>query len=165
MAKKKKTDPEEDDDNFGEDLFGDDEIESIYPKIEKSTEADKVEKVEEVEGAVEAEFEEELEFELEQEAEAPDYKYLSLEIKSGIKENDYELKVIGQSHGFCNILVKHLLEVEGVKIAAYKYTRIEPAKIFIQIEQSNKIKEILHKAIESLREEVMEVQKLFEKIS
>ena len=72
----------------------------------------------------------------------------------------------GQSHGFCNILVKHLLDTEGVNIAAYKVTGIEPPKIFIRLDnlKDYKIKDILHKSIESLRSKVVETQKLFKKL-
>ncbi len=162
MAKKKaiKTEDKDEDDleEFMEDLLEDEEIESVYPKVEEK------EDIESVPSSTEEIIEEE-EFELEEEPLFPDYKYLSLSINKGEAENDYELIVQGQSHGFCNILVKHLLNIEGVNIAAYKATNISPAQVFIRLENSKnyKIKDILHKAIETLREEVLEVQKLFKK--
>ena len=66
-----------------------------------------------------------------------------------------------------NILVKHLLLIEGVNVAAYKVTNIEPPTVFIRLENSKdyKIKDILYKGIESLRKEVIEVQKLFKKLT
>ena len=163
MAKKKKVETEED--NDFEDLE-EEEIESVYPEIEKksSEELKDIEKPapEEEEGE-EGEEIEELEFELEEE-EIPDYKYLNLILSTGLSENDYELKIEGQSHGFCNIFVKHLLNIEGVNMAAYKYTHIDPAQIFIRLEPGHKIKEIIYQGIESLREEVIEVQKIFNKL-
>jgi len=163
MAKKKKVEPEEDDDF--EDLEEDD-FESAYPEIEKKS-SEKLKDVKEPQpfAAEEEEEIEEFEYELEEEVEIPEYKYLNLILNKGISENDYELQVEGQSHGFCNILVKHLLIIEGVNMAAYKYTRIDPPQIFIRLEPGYKIKEIIHQGIESLREEILEVQKTFKKLA
>ncbi len=162
MAKKKAVKPTENDeeelDDFVDEFLEDDEIESVYPKIKEKKDADAPTSLEE------GEEEEDMEFEIEEEPRFPDYKYLNLEIKKGVGDNDYELFVEGQSHGFCNILVKHLLTIEGVNLAAYKYTKLEPATIFIRLEKNYKIKDILHKGIELLREEVIEVKKLFQKL-
>jgi len=166
MAKKKavKTEDKDEDelDELADELLDDEEIEDVFPKLEEKEEDEAISP-----SAEETIEEEELEFELEEEARFPDYKYLSLSLNRGQGENDYELMVEGQSHGFCNILVKHLLEIEGVNIAAYKVTGIEPSKIFIRLENAKKfkIKEILNKGIEALREEVVEVQKLFKKLT
>jgi len=165
MAKKKKAKAEEDDsdvDDLGD--FEDGEIEIAIPKTEKKPPIeDKIEDLDSTdimgeEGLIEEEFE------LELEEEKPTYRFLDLKLTKGVNENDYELAVEGQSHGFCNIFVKHLLNIEGVNIAAYKVTRIEDPKIFIRLEKGYKIKEILHKGIENLREEVLDVQKLFQKL-
>ncbi len=166
MAKKKATKPEdteevEIDDNVDE-LLEEEEVESVYPKI------DEKEKSEPSPASLEESIEEEEEeFEIEEEPRFPDYKYLNLEINKELGENDYEISVEGQSHGFCNILVKHLLEIEGVKIAAYKVNNVELPKIFIRLENSKnyKIKDILYKGIESLRAKVIEVQKVFKKLT
>jgi DNA-directed RNA polymerase subunit L len=164
MAKKKvpkkEEDSEEDLGEFMEELLEEEEVESVYPKVEAKKGVESVPPPDE-------EIIEEEEFELEEEPLFPDYKYLNLSLNKGQGENDYELIVEGQSHGFCNILVKHLLNIEGVNIAAYKATNIYPAQIFIRLENSKnyKIKDILHKGIESLREEVLEVQKIFKKLT
>ena len=162
MAKKKKVESEDEDDF--EDLE-EEEIESVYPEIEKKTK-EEPEDIEKPLQTVPEEEEdlEELEYELEEEPEVPDYKHLNLILSTGLSENDYELQIEGQSHGFCNIFVKHLLNIEGVNMAAYKYTRIAPAQIFIRLEPGQKIKEIIYQGIESLREEVIEVQKIFNKL-
>ncbi|UCD00907.1 MAG: hypothetical protein JSV23_08465 [Promethearchaeota archaeon] len=165
MAKKKPVKTEDKDeeelDELVDELLNDEDIENVYPKLEEKEETEL--KTPSAEESVE---EEELEFEIEEEAMFPDYKYLNLRLSKGQGENDYELMVEGQSHGFCNILVKHLLEIEGVNIAAYKVTGIEPPKIFIRLDNSKKfkIKDILNKGIESLREEVVDVQNLFKKL-
>ena len=162
MAKKKAAKATENDeeefDDFVDELLEDNEIESVYPKIKEKKEIETPNSLEE------SIDEEDMEFELEEESRFPDYKYLNLEIKRGVRDNDYELFIEGQSHGFCNILVKHLLNIEGVNIAAYKYTKIQPATIFIRLVKGYKIKDILHKGIELLREEIIEVQKVFEKL-
>ncbi|MFX1320429.1 MAG: RpoL/Rpb11 RNA polymerase subunit family protein [Promethearchaeota archaeon] len=173
MAKKKSVKPlEEKDEEFDEledELLEDEDFESVYPKLEKETKEgdDKSRIPSTVDNEVSEYPEEELEYEMEEEVKFPSYRYLNLKIKKDIGKNDYELIVEGQSHGFCNILVKHLLEIEGVNIAAYKDTKIEPSTIFIRLEnlKKYKIKEILHRGIESLRDEVKEVQKLFKKIT
>ncbi len=166
MAKKKagKTEEKDEDelDELVDELLDDEEIESVYPKLEEK------EKVESISSSDEDFIEEEEEeFEEEEEPRFLDYKFLDLDLIRGQSDNDFELIVEGQSHGFCNILVKHLLKIEGVNIAAYKSTNIEPSKIFIRLENSKtyKIKDILHKGIESLRSEVVEVQKLFKKLT
>jgi DNA-directed RNA polymerase subunit L len=158
MAKKKavKTEDKIEDeiDELVDELLDEEEIERIYPKLEEKESGP----------SIAEEIIEEEEFELEEEPRFPDYKYLHLELKRGQGEHDYELLLEGQSHGFCNNLVKHLLNISGVNIAAYKVNNIEPPKIYIRLEKNYKIKDILHKGIESLREEVMEVQKIFKKI-
>jgi len=85
-------------------------------------------------------------------------------LKRGFRDDDYTLSVEGQSHGFCNIYVQHLLETEGVNSAAYKITRIVPPEIFIRLEDGYEIKKILYNAIEKLRAEVGKVEKLFKKL-
>ncbi len=163
MAKKKVVKPEENEEEeleeLEDDLFGDHEIDIEYPKVKEDLSSSP--SIEEDDTVSEEE-----EFELEEEARFPEYKHLDLSINKSAGKNDYELSIEGQSHGFCNILVNHLLNIEGVKVAAYKVTKIEPSKLFIRLEDSKKfkIKDILLKAIESLRAEVLDVQKLFQKL-
>ncbi len=153
MAKKKAEPKEEELDT------DDEEIESHYPDLsddskskESSVSIDVVDDEEEEEG-----------FEIEPEPE-PEYKFLQLAMKKGFRDDDYSLSVEGQSHGFCNIFVQHLLETEGVNSAAYKITRIDPPEIFIRLEDGYEIKKILYKAIENLRAEVEEAEKVFKKL-
>jgi len=70
----------------------------------------------------------------------------------------------GQSHGFCNILVRHLLDVEGVNVAAYKITNIDLPKIFLRIKEGYKIKDIIFKGISALSNELSSVEKVFSKL-
>lgn len=164
MAKKKVEPKKEESDIEDEDLFDDEELESHYPDLLKGTKSGNESLSEDLsEDDEELEFEED--FEIETGPELPDYKYLKLDLKKGVNENDYTLIVEGQSHGFCNILVQHLLETEGVNSAAYKITKITPPEIFIRLEDGYKIKKILLKTIETLRTEVAEVQKIFKKLT
>jgi DNA-directed RNA polymerase subunit L len=168
MAKKKPTKPvieaDEELDDIEDELLEDEDQISELPKTSEPTESGAVSSSI-GESDIDSEEEEEV-FEIEEEPRYPDYRHLSLDLIKTLGDNDFELTVKGQSHGFCNILVKHLLETEGVKAAAYKVTGIVPPQIFIRLEESRKvkIKDILYKAIESLREEVLEVQKLFQKL-
>jgi len=157
-AKKKPADDLEDD--FSD--LEEDEIEIALPKIDKKIEKEDKEISLDIDEITEEDYEQELEDE--EKPEIPDYKYVKLNIHKGLSENDYELDLISQSHGLCNILVKYLLNTEGVKLAAYKITGIEPPKIFIRLENGQKIKDILHKSINSLLVEVVEVEKLFQKL-
>jgi DNA-directed RNA polymerase subunit L len=99
-----------------------------------------------------------------EEEEGPGYKYLDLQIQKGKGINHYEIFIEGQSHGFLNVLVKHLLNLEGVDLAAYKKTDIEAPKIFIKLKDGHKIKNTLRDGLESLREEVLSAQKTFKKL-
>ena len=166
MAKKKKTEPEDDDLGIDEfDDIEDGEIEIAVPSLEKKPTKEGEEPTTDDVSTDEDDEEEEIEdYVFEIEDETPPFKFVHLDLEKGENENDYILSVDGQSHGFCNIFVKHLLEIEGVNIAAYKVTRIEPPKIFIRLESGKKIKEIIHKGIEALREEVSEVEQLFQKL-
>lgn len=163
MAKKKKSEDVEedlDDEDFG-DLGGDD-IELAVPKLGKKKEIGVGEEY------VEDEMEEGgLEEELEPlpEEEIPDYKYLDLDILKLEGANYYEVQIPGQSHGLLNIMVKDLLETEGVSMAAYKVNKLDPPKIFIKLENDkHKIKDILYDCIERLKSDVQEIQKMFLKI-
>ena len=155
MAKKKK-ETELEDEDFGD--FDDMDIEIAIPSMGEGEEGVAAEG-EEGEEALEEEWE------LPVEDEGPDYKYLSLKLKRGKKENDYELDVLGQSHGFLNVMVRNLLEIEGVNMAAYKIDKLRPPRIFIRLEDEKyQIKEILLEGIENLRDEVSEAKKVFKEL-
>jgi len=167
MAKKKPAKPVDEDelDDIEDDLLDKDDLESEDTKVSDNSESKAISSSTE-ESDVDSEEEEEEPYEIEEEPRYKDYRYLKLALIKTPGENDYELSVEGQSHGFCNILVKHLLQTEGVKAAAYKITGIVPPQIFIRLEENgnHKIKDILFKAIESLRGEVLEAQKVFQKL-
>jgi DNA-directed RNA polymerase subunit L len=100
----------------------------------------------------------------EEKIEKKDYKHLKLELTKGLNENDHVLLIEGQSHGFCNALVKQLLPLKGVTSAAYRITTIKPPEIFIRLEEGYKITDILFEAIESLRKETQEAEEIFKKL-
>ena len=160
MAKKKAEPKKEDIDIEEEDLVDDEEVESHYPDLSDNSKS-KEESV--TIDVVDDEEDEDEGYEIEPE-ELPTYKFLTLALKKGFRDDDYTLSVEGQSHGFCNIYVQHLLETEGVNSAAYKITIIDPPEIFIRVEDGYEIKKILYKAIEKLRAEVGKVEKIFKKL-
>lgn len=169
MAKKKVGPKEEESklEDVEEDIFDKEDIDSHYPDVSNETvKKDETPPAETPEQTEKVESEEELEEEVEQAPELPEYTILKLNLISGPGDNDYTLTLEGQSHGFCNILVKHLLMVEGVKAAAYKITEIaiSPPQIFIRLEDGYKLKEIFNKGVDALRNEVAETQKLFKKL-
>jgi DNA-directed RNA polymerase subunit L len=162
LAKKKAEPKEEKLDSGDKDLFDDEKIESHYPDVSNDSKS-KEESVA-IDVVDEEEEEEEESYEVEPEPE-PTYKYLTLAMKKeGARDDDYVLSVEGQSHGFCNIFVQLLLEMEGVNSAAYKITKLVPPEIFIRLEDGYKINEILYKTIEVLRTEVGKVEKVFKKL-
>ncbi len=171
MAKKKIEPKEEDSDleDIKEDLFDKEDIDSHYPDVSnesvKKDETPITETPEQTE-KVESEEEGEEEEEVEQAPELPEHTILKLNVINGPGDNDYTLTLEGQSHGFCNIFVKHLLTIEGVIAAAYKITEIaiSPPQIFIRLEDGYKLKKVFLKGIDSLRNEVDETQKLFKKL-
>jgi len=162
LAKKKAEPKEENLDTDDKEVLDDEEIESHYPEISDDSKP----KEESVSiDVVDDEDEEEIEegFEIEPEPE-PTYKFLTLGLKKGFRDDDYTLSVEGQSHGFCNIFVQLLLETKGVNSAAYKITKLVPPEIFIRLEDGYEIKKILYNAIETLRTEVGKVEKVFKKL-
>jgi len=150
-----------------EDVFDKEDIDSHYPDVsDESVKKGETPLAETPEQTEKVESGEELEEEIEQAPELPEYTILKLNLISDPGDNDYTLTLEGQSHGFCNILVKHLLMVEGVKVAAYKIMEIaiSPPQIFIRLEDGYKLKEIFNKGVDALRNEVAESQKLFKKL-
>ncbi|MFO8019145.1 MAG: RpoL/Rpb11 RNA polymerase subunit family protein [Promethearchaeia archaeon] len=157
MAKKKKSESEEEIDDL--DKLEDEEIDIAIPKVGEGEE-EQLEGEEGLEG--EELLEEDMDLVLEEEPEEEKYKYMKLNLIEKPEKNSYELQVIGQSHGFCNVYVKTLLGNEGVDIAAYKANQIEPSKVFLRIKDGYDINEILYEGITTLRDRVKEVEKLFQ---
>jgi len=164
VAKKKVKLKEEEAEEI-EDFDDDEVVDSHYPDVGKNKDLSSDDSlVNEELGTDEFIEGEEEEFEIEEEPRFPDYKYLNIDLQHGLSGNDYKLVIEGQSHGFCNIFVNHLLNIEGINLASYKVTKISPAEIFIRIEDGYKIKDVLYKGIETLKTEVNKVQELFKKL-
>ena len=153
--------------DIDEDLFDNDDIKSHYPDVEKiksdSSKRTSSDSFEEADILDEEELLDES-FSIEETEPEITYKFLNLSLNRENGENDYTLKVEGQSHGFLNVFVKHLLNVEGVNAAAYKVTQIEAPELFIRLDKGFKVKDILHKGINLLRDEIAEAQKSFNKL-
>ena len=144
MGKKETPAKKEDDvEEVDEDLFSS-EVDEEFPELEPKEEEIKEEALDESD----------LEGEMDAPVVVPEiieeyYKYLKLKLKKK-RENDYELIIDGQTHGFCNIFIKYLLTVEGIDMAAYKSTTIEPAMIFIRVKNGYDIKKLISKGIDLL---------------
>ena len=169
MTKKKKEESEEEELPDLEDDISDLEDEEIaLPKIEKKEPEEEEEVAQTPEVSSETEEGEEDEYDLltdeEPEVIIKDYKFIKPNIIKGVNEYDYELIMEGQSHGFCNILVKHLLNIDGVNIAAYKITNIDLPKIFLRIQEGFQIKDIVFKGIAALKDELASVEKVFSEL-
>lgn len=160
MAKKKKVEEEIDE-------FEDEEIESVYPEIKPKSgkvETESKSIAESNSNQMEESLIEDMETIPEEVIQVPEYKFLDLSINKGKGNTDFVLRIDGQTHGFCNIFVKHLLNIDSVNIAAYKFTGLEPAEVFIRLENGFKIKKVLLEGINLLREEIETVQKIFKKL-
>ncbi|TFF98151.1 MAG: hypothetical protein EU541_07220 [Promethearchaeota archaeon] len=170
MSNKKKDEEIDDVDDVDDvDDIVDEDIQSVYPKFVseeeedveiEELEAEPIEEPVEVEEGLEEDLEEDFEFAIEEELEGPTYKFVDLEI-SHKGANNYNITVKGQSHGFLNLFTKHLLNLDSVKLAAYKKTDIEEPKLFIRLNEGHKIKEALRAGINSLQEEINEAKKAF----
>ncbi len=169
MAKKKKKEESEGEElsDLDDDISDLEDEEIALPKIGKK-EPEKEEEVAETpsESSETDEDDEDYEGLIDDEPEViiKDYKHVKPNIIKGINEFDYELIMEGQSHGFCNILVKHLLDIDGVNIAAYKITNIDLPKIFLRLQEGYKIKDVISKGISTLKDELSSVEKEFVKL-
>jgi len=169
MTKKKKEESEEEElPDFEDDISDLEDEEIALPKIEKKETEEEEEVAQTPEVSSETEEGEEDEYDLltdeEPEVIIKDYKFIKPNIIKGVNEYDYELIMEGQSHGFCNILVKHLLNIDGVNIAAYKITNIDLPKIFLRIQEGFQIKDIVFKGIAALKDELASVEKVFSEL-
>ena len=169
MAKKKKEESEEEElPDFEEDISDLEDEEIALPKIEKKEPEEEEEVAQTPAVSSETGEGEEDEYDLltdeEPEVIIKDYKFIKPNIIKGVNEYDYELIMEGQSHGFCNILVKHLLNIDGVNIAAYKITNIDLPKIFLRIQEGFQIKDIVFKGIAALKDELDSVEKVFSEL-
>lgn len=149
-SKKKETIDELDEDLFTSDV--DEEFPDLEPKEDDKDLGD----------LKEEEIESEKIYEKIEEIEEDYRKYMKLKLLKK-RENDYELIIDGQTHGFCNIFIKYLLMVEGVDMAAYKSTTIDPAKVFIRVKNGYNVMDLISKSIDMLETEVVKMQKVFKK--
>ncbi len=84
--------------------------------------------------------------------EVKDYKYLKLMLEQ-LSEREYELHIKHQSHGFMNYLVSKVIKCSGVDFAAYKNTSLAPPVLYIRIDGTKDIKNVLREAIKIMKTE------------
>lgn len=79
-----------------------------------------------------------------------DFKYLKISIDQH-NDIEYYVHVKHQSHGFMNYLVTKTLKCKGVDFAAYKNTSMEPPVLYIRVDGTKSIKNIIKEAIKLMR--------------
>ncbi|TFH27011.1 MAG: hypothetical protein E4G98_06535 [Promethearchaeota archaeon] len=135
MAKKKSVEEELD-----EDLLDDDEI--IEDAFDDESPA----------GKTKDELADLLSSQLEEEIQGREFKYLQIQIEKDT-DREYFIIVKHQSHGFMNYLVSQVLKCGGVDFAAYKFTSLDPPKLYVRLEEGRDIKVVLKEALGKMRTE------------
>ena len=80
-------------------------------------------------------------------------------------KNRLVIEIIGEGHGFCNIIKKALWSVKGVEISGYNidHPLIGVPKLIIETDGTIEPKKALEKAIKNLKKDSEEFLKSFEK--
>lgn len=65
--------------------------------------------------------------------------------------NRVEFEIAKQTHGFCNLLRRELLEDERVIVAAYKYDYFNPLRFILELNDINDLKDVLNGASQRIR--------------
>lgn len=91
--------------------------------------------------------------EIEETEKKRDYKHLEINIEE-IAKDEYIVYILHQSHGFLNYMVSKLLKIKGVVFAAYKISSIDHPNIYIKIDGTKDIKNILNEVIKIMRIEI-----------
>ncbi|HMF33717.1 MAG TPA: RpoL/Rpb11 RNA polymerase subunit family protein, partial [Candidatus Lokiarchaeia archaeon] len=94
---------------------------------------------------------EELTMEEEAEEEEPyDPRPLILKIR-GQEGNRVEFEIGKQSHGFCNLLRRELLEDQRIIVAAYKYNYFDALRFIVELGDIKDLKDVLTSATQRIR--------------
>lgn len=164
MLKKDKGEKDDDLDGLDEDL------EDLFKDVDKSAKPQKPPAAPAAPGAPippEGEFSEEAMMEEheeeEEEVEPYDPRPLVLAIRSQ-EANRVELEISKQSHGFCNLLRRILLDDERVILAAYKVDYFNPPRFIVELHDPKQIKTVLLDATKRIRESIQDLEKGLAKI-
>ena len=88
---------------------------------------------------------------------------LVLSIRSQ-ETNLVEFETAKQSHGFCNLLRRILLNDERVILAAYKFDYFNPPRFIVELHDPKQIKTVLLDATKRMRESIQDLEKGLAKI-
>ncbi|OLS13381.1 MAG: hypothetical protein RBG13Loki_2977 [Promethearchaeota archaeon CR_4] len=92
-----------------------------------------------------------------------DPRPLILRIRSQ-EANRVELEIAKQSHGFCNLLRRILLDDERVILAAYKFDYFNAPRFIVELHDPKQIKTVLLDATKQMRENIQDLEKGLAKI-
>ena len=69
-------------------------------------------------------------------------------------ENEFEIEIVGGSHGFCNLLTKRLLEDKDVDFAGYDvpHPLASSPNVYVRMKGNAKPEDALVKAVEKIRQ-------------
>ncbi len=169
MSKKDKENKSEKDDDL-EDL--DEDLEDMFKDVDKGAKAPKAPAApaapaapmppegggEFGEEAMMEEHEEE-----EEEKEPYDPRPLILTLR-GQEGNRVEFEIAKQSHGFCNLLRRILLDDDRVIVAAYKFDYFNPPRFIVELHDVKQIKTVLNDATKRIKQDILDLEKGLAKI-
>ncbi len=99
----------------------------------------------------------------EEEREPYDPRPLVLGIRS--KEgNRVEFEIQKQSHGFCNLLRRILLDDQRVVVAAYKFDYFNPPRFIVELHDVKQFKTILTDATKRIKDDLQDLEQGLAKI-
>ncbi len=99
----------------------------------------------------------------EEEKEPYDPRPLILKIRSQ-EGNRVEFEIAKQSHGFCNLLRRILLNDDRVILAAYKVDYFNPPRFIVELHDVKLFKTVLNDATKRMKEDLQELEKGLAKI-
>jgi DNA-directed RNA polymerase subunit L len=94
----------------------------------------------------------------EEEKEPYDPRPLILKIRSQ-EANRVEFEIAKQSHGFCNLLRRILLNDDRVMLAAYKVDYFNPPRFMVELHDIKQFKTVLLDATKRIKEDLQELEK------
>lgn len=99
----------------------------------------------------------------EEEKEPYDPRPLILTIR-GQEANRVEFEIAKQSHGFCNLLRRILLDDDRVVVAAYKFDYFNPPRFIVELHDVKQLKKVLNDATKRIKDDLQDLQKGLAKI-
>ncbi len=164
MSKKDKAEKDDDLEGLDEDL------EEMFKDVDKGAKAPKSPAAPAAPAAPippEGEFGEEAMMEEheeeEEEKEVYDPRPLVLSVQSQ-EANRVEFDIAKQSHGFCNLLRRILLDDERVVLAAYKFDYFNPPRFMVELHDVKQFKTILNDATKRINQDLLDLEKGLAKI-